>query len=440
MTYSRGMKTLILPLVTVAAVLPSHGFAARLQDPQQVMAMDLNACARPVYPAAALAQRAGGKTTVEVQIGEQGRVTDARVYTSSGRADLDEAALVSVRGCLFHGVLATGQTPTGWLKTQFVWIPGGPQKTQVHDGALLASTTKRAEAGDPLAQNMLGTWYQNGTHVKADPVQAAAWYLLAAQAGNAFAQNNLGVLYYRGLGVPRDQKQAVYWYAKAAEQGHGWAQANLAWAYQYGTAGELDMDKALHWLTRSAEGGLAAAQLRLGLLGMGRAASDEERTAAVVWIAKAAAQDDATGSYYLGRSFELGLGNVQDDAQAAASYRKALGRSEGRAELALGKLIASGRAQAANAGEAAGLFQKAMQSRHPEAYHQYGLILEQDGDLELARAVFLQGAQMGHCDAIVKYVELGPAPGMPLPAGFTDAVFEQGARWCKARPASPPRL
>lgn len=440
MTYSRGMNTLILLLAAAMAVLPAHAFAARLQDPQQVMAMDLNACARPVYPAAALAQRAGGKTTVEVQIGAQGRVTDARVFASSGRTDLDEAALASVRGCLFHGVLATGQAPTGWLKTQYVWVPSAAQKAQAHDGALLASTRKRADAGDPAAQNTLGTWYQNGIHVKADPVQAAAWYLLAAQAGNAFAQNNLGVLYYRGLGVPRDQKQAVYWYAKAAEQGHGWAQANLAWAYQYGTAVELDMDKALHWLTRSAEGGLVAAQMRLGLLGMQRAVSDEDRTAAVAWIARAAAQDDATGLYYLGRSFELGLGNTQDDAQAAASYRKALGRTEGRAELALGRLIVSGRAHSTDAGEAAGLLQKAMQSRHSDAYYHYGLILEQDGDLDLARAVFLQGAQMGHCDAIVKYAELGPAPGMPLPAGFTDAIFEQGAQWCRGRPASPPRL
>lgn len=438
MPYSRGMKTLAFFLAAAAALLSSPASAARLQDPQQVMAMDLNACGRPVYPAAALAQGAGGTTTVEVQIGELGRVTDARVFTSSGREDLDKAALDAVRNCHFHGVLATGQAPTGWLKTQFVWIPGGTQKTQAQDAALLAGTRKSAEAGDPVAQNTLGAWYQHGTHVKADPVQAAAWYLLAAQAGNAVAQNNLGVLYYRGLGVPYDQKQAVYWYAKAAEQGHGWAQANLAWAYQYGTAGELDMDKALHWLTRSAEGGLAAAQMRLGLLGMRRAVSDEERTAAVAWIARAAAQGDAAGQVHLGRSFELGLGNVQDDAQAAALYRKALGRSEGRAELALGKLLVSGRAVPVDADEASRLFQKAMRSRLPEAYHQYGLILEQNGDLDLARAIFLLGAKMGHCDATVKYVDMRPAQGTST--GEVEAAFEPRAQWCRTRPALPPQL
>lgn len=438
MPYIPGMKKLILSLAAAAAVLPAQVLAARPQDPQQVMAMDLNACGRPVYPAAALAQGAGGKTTVEVLIGELGRVTDARVFKSSGRDDLDKAALDAVRNCHFHGVLALGQAPTGWLKTQYVWIPGEVKKAQAHDAALLASTRKRAEAGDPVAQNTMGIWYQNGTHIEADPVQAAAWYLLAAQAGNAFAQNNLGVLYYRGIGVPYDQKQAVYWYAKAAEQGHGWAQANLAWAYQYGTTGELDMDKALHWLTRSAEGGLVEAQIRLGLLGMQRAVSDEDRTAAMAWIARAAAQDDAAGLVHLGRSFELGLGNVQDDAQAAALYRKALGRNEGRAEVALGKLIVSGRAVPVDADEASRLFQKAMQSRHPEAYHQYGLILEQNGDLDLARTVFLLGAKMGHCDAAVKYVELQPAQGTP--PGDVDALFALRAQWCRARPAAPPQL
>lgn len=438
MPYIPGMKKLILSLAAAAAILPAQVLAARLQDPQQLMAMDLNACGRPVYPAAALAQGAGGKTTVEVLIGELGRANDVRVYTSSGREDLDKAALDAVRNCHFHGVQATGQAPTGWLKTQFVWIPGGAQKTQAQDAALLAGTRKRAEAGDPVAQNTLGAWYQHGTHVEADPAQAAAWYLLAAQAGNAFAQNNLGVLYYRGLGVPYDQKQAVYWYAKAAEQGHGWAQANLAWAYQYGTAGELDMDKALSWLTRSAEGGLADAQLRLGLLGMQRAVSDEERTAAVAWIARAAAQGDASGLVHLGRSFELGLGNVQDDVQAAALYRKALGRSEGRAELALGKLLVSGRVVPADAEEASRLFQKAMQGRLPEAYHQYGLILEQNGDLDLARAIFLLGAKMGHCDAAVKYVEM--RPNQETSAGDLDAAFALRAQWCRTRPAAPPQL
>ena len=405
-----------------------------------MMALDLGACPRPQYPAAALAERAAGRTTVEVQIGDAGLVTEVRVLVSSGRADLDEAALAGIRRCVFHAVVATGQAPTGWLKTQYVWVPGEARQNMAKDMALYASTQQLAAAGDPVAQNRLGAWYQGGTYGKPDLAKAAHWYLLAAQSGNAVAQNNLGVLYVRGTGVPRDTKQAVYWYAKAAEQGHHWAQANLAWAYQYGTAGELDVEKALHWLTMSAEGGLSSAQARLGVRAMERAGSDEERAAAAAWLARAAAQRDPMGEYYLGRSFELGLGNAQDDAQAATLYRQALARSGGRAEVALGKLIDARRAGAATPDEASSLYQKAMQWRHPAAYYHYGLLLEERGETPMATAVFRQGADMGNCDAVMKYVQLRPAQGT-TPAGTNrEALLDQRAAWCTARPALPARL
>ena len=398
------MKTLILVLAAAASTLPAHVLAARPDDPQQVMGLDLNACARPVYPPAALAQRAGGKTTVEVRIGDKGAVTDARVVTSSGRPDLDEAALTGIRQCTFHAVLATGLAPTGWLKTQFVWVVDSAAKPPVQDPALVDKTRARADAGDPEAQNLLGTWFQQGTRVKKDPVQAAAWY------------------------------------AKAAEHGHLWGQANLALAYETGTGGERDADKALAWITRSAEGGLPFAQLHLGMLTMQRAANDDERAAAAAWIARAAAQDYAPGAYYLGRSFELGLGNVQDPAQAAALYRKALDKSGGRAETALGMLLEDGRAGVGDPDGAAALYRKAMQWRYPQAYYRYGLILEQRGDIALATAVYRQGADLGHCEAVVKYAQMRPAQDTAATAGPSGIDWDQRARACQTRPELPAQL
>ncbi len=438
--YIDGMKTALLVLAAAAAILPNHAAAARLQGAQQAMAIDLNACPRPAYPHAALVQRAEGKTTVEVQIGEQGLVTDARVLVSSGRADLDEAAVAAIRRCVFHAVLATNEAPTGWLKTQYVWIPSLAKSAPAQDKAQLAGTRAQAAAGDPVAQNRLGAWYENGTYVKTDLAQAAHWYRLAAQSGNAIAQNNLGVLYNRGAGVPRDPKQAFYWYAKAAGQGHGWAQANLAHYYQFGTAGELDIEKARHWLTKSAEGGLPSAQVQLGLLLMLRAATDEERSAASAWIARAAAQDYPQGVYYLGRSFELGLGNPQDDAQAAAHYRKVLGRSEGRGETALGMLLEAGRAGTASEDELAGLYQKAMQSRYAAAFYQHGLLLERRGDDAMAAAVFRQGAELRDCRAVLKVAQLRPAQETVPAASAFDAELDQRAKMCAAIVAMPPRL
>jgi len=40
-----------------------------------------------------------------------------------------------------------------------------------------------AEQGNPVAQNRLARLYANGVVVKADPVQAAKWHLLARAAG-----------------------------------------------------------------------------------------------------------------------------------------------------------------------------------------------------------------------------------------------------------------
>ncbi|WP_332876112.1 TonB family protein [Massilia sp. S19_KUP03_FR1] len=432
------MKTAFLLLTAAVALLPAPTFAARAQNPQDVMVLDLQACPRPAYPPAALAQRVGGKTTIEVQVGEAGVATEARVAVSSGRDDLDQAALASMRRCVFHAVVTTGQAPTGWLKTHYVWEPGAAKQVAAQDQALFASTLQHAEGGDAVAQNRLGTWYQHGTYGTPDLVQAASWYARAAENGNAYAQNNLGVLYYRGTGVARDLRQAVDWYAKAAEQGHSWAQANLSWAYQFGAGRELDMDQAMIWLTRAAEGGLADAQLRLGLLAMQRAVSDEDRSAAAAWIARAAAHGFPAGLYYLGRTFELGLGNPQDDAQAAARYRLAVERSAGRAETALGTLLEAGRAGDADQAGAAKLYQKAMQWRYPPAYYHYGMVLEQRGDTALAAVVLRQGADMGNCAASLKYLQLRQGAG---PAGDpSEARIELLATRCSAALALPPNL
>ena len=436
------MKLVLLLLAAIAAALPSHADATDGGGAQAVLKYDLFACMLPVWPAAALAQRANGTTTLEVRISQEGYLIEGRVTGTSGRRDLDEAALDSMRGCSYRAVLSTGEAPTGWLKTQYRWTHTGAATSTASapDGSPLADTTARASSGDPAAQNLLGTWYQHGTHVKADLAQAAIWYERAAQGGNAWAQNNLGVQYWRGAGVRRNPALATQWYAKAAEQGHRWAQANLAWSYQHGLGNETDMTAALYWLTEAAEGGLAAAQVRLGTLAMRSAVSDDERAAAAVWLARAAAQDDPSGLYLLGRSYALGLGNAQDDDQAAALYRKALGRSEGRAETALGALLDDGRAAPLDRDESVRLYERGMQARHAPAFYRYGLILEQRGDEALAAAVFRHGANMRDCDAVLKYLQLRPEELIHRPNISHPPRLIHEQQRCRAQADLPPQL
>lgn len=398
------MKIALLFLAAAAALFPLHADAAQAPEVREAIRLDLYACPRPAYPPAALAEKAGGKSTLALRIDAEGKVTEARVAVSSGRADLDASALAGIRKCAFYALTTLEKPADHWFQTQFVWLPG--ESRRVHDPERVAGTRQLAEEGDPVAQNRLGAWHEHGSYLEHDMAQAAAWYRLAADNGNAIAQNNLGVLYSRGAGVPRSAVQAAYWYEKAAEQGHGWAQANLARSYESGTGSKWDRDVALRWLTASAEGGLAAGQVRLGLLLMSRAASDEERTVAAAWLARAAQANDPAGLYYLGRSYEHGLGNAHDDAQAALLYRKALGRSGGRAETALGALIEAGRAHPEAPDEALTLYDSALRARDPAAFYYYGAALEARGDIGLATAMFRQGAQLGHCEAGMRLLQI----------------------------------
>lgn len=431
-----GMKIALLLLAACAALLPDAALAARPQSAQAVLKFDLYACSRPVWPAAALAQRASGTTTLEVRISERGHLLEGRVVGSAGRADLDDAALDAMRGCSYQAVLSTGQAPTGWLKTQYKWTAGG----MTTEASAHADITQRAEDGDPDAQNTLGTWYERGTHVDKDLVQAAIWYERAARGGNAHAQNNLGVLYFNGAGVPLDRQQAAYWYAQAAEQGHGWAQFNLAWSYRNGVGNDTDPEQALYWLTRAADGGLGSAQVYLGTTAMRKAVTDDERLVAAAWLARAAALDDPSGVYLLGRSFELGMGNAQDDARAAALYRRALGRSAGRADTALGILLDAGRALPLLDDEAARLYEQGMQARHAPAFYRYGLLLEARGDEALAAAVFRLGAGLGSCDAVFKYVQLRPSALAVDPMASHPPQWVQRQQGCRNNPAMQPRF
>ena len=93
---------------------------------------------------------------------------------------------------------------------------------------------RRAEQGEPEAQNELGDRYANGTGVAKDEAKAVEWYRKAAEQGLAMAQYNLGVMYSAGMGVPKDEAKAIEWVRKAAEQGLAMAQYKLGASYALG--------------------------------------------------------------------------------------------------------------------------------------------------------------------------------------------------------------
>lgn len=85
-----------------------------------------------------------------------------------------------------------------------------------------------AEAGEPVAQWLLGTCRYRGIGIRCDDFEAAKWFRRAAKQGHADAQWKLGYwCYAQGRGVPRDLAEATRWYERAAALGYSKAQKQL---------------------------------------------------------------------------------------------------------------------------------------------------------------------------------------------------------------------
>ena len=115
-------------------------------------------------------------------------------------------------------------------------------------GQLPPGLQERAQQGDAVAQNELGSRYYAGRGVERDDVEAARWIRLAAAQGYAPAQYNLGLLHFRNRGVAGNDADAARWYRAAAEQGYPPAQAGLGYLYIYGAGVAEDHVLAYMWV------------------------------------------------------------------------------------------------------------------------------------------------------------------------------------------------
>jgi hypothetical protein len=82
----------------------------------------------------------------------------------------------------------------------------------------IATTQKKAEAGDAKAQFDLAEAYWEGTGVPKDPAKGLDWLKKSASQGYAGAQVTLGVFYQNGVQVAKDPHEAASWFRKAARQ------------------------------------------------------------------------------------------------------------------------------------------------------------------------------------------------------------------------------
>ena len=152
---------------------------------------------------------------------------------------------------------------------------------------------------DPVAQAVLGTFYEIGDVCEKDAGRAMRLFRLSAEHGEALGQWMLGLAYYKGELVSRDEKEAAKWLEKAAAQGHADAQALWGYFVLSGKAGKRDLVAALRLFAQSAEGGCKQSREFLARLADGGfTLSDEEKTAMKALQAKAN-EGDAEASYLL---------------------------------------------------------------------------------------------------------------------------------------------
>jgi uncharacterized protein len=81
---------------------------------------------------------------------------------------------------------------------------------------------------DFLAINNLGVLYRDGSQaVPRNYAQAIKLFYKGAMMGDDQSQNNLGLMYLQGQGEPNDPVEAYAWFSLAAMQGNASAQKNL---------------------------------------------------------------------------------------------------------------------------------------------------------------------------------------------------------------------
>jgi len=156
---------------------------------------------------------------------------------------LRAASLVLVSGVLLMSsgaVLAQSAAPSGY-------------------GATLRWYHEQAQAGNPVAQFLLGIKYETGTDVPKDPARAAQLFERAAKQGHTDAQFKLASLLETGRGVVADRDVAEAWYRAAAFDGHGPAQYNLSLMLLSAARDEDARVEGLSWLMRAGRRGISQA-------------------------------------------------------------------------------------------------------------------------------------------------------------------------------------
>lgn len=257
--------------------------------------------------------------------------------------------------------------------------------------------SRKANAGDPVAQQELGVRYMLGRGIEADTVKAAYWFYRAAEQNMLSSRFNLGILLYHGWGLSWNPFESFRAFLICAEAGMHEAQYVVGLHYTENLVVTRDYGAALSWIRRAADGGYtpareaipelerlaalqhadsAAADTSVSPLAMFMDAGDDSSASAATralvnnvllggdpelrkalglsrmldasiaidslrlqGIEAAAAAGSPEALAILGRNFETGRGVGRDVVQACSHYIRALRMDWPRASALLTRLV-----------------------------------------------------------------------------------------------------
>ena len=125
LNWKAALPVLGLALAALAgctSTAPVNPFAAMPDNDTTIPMAKFNSCARPVYPADALAAKIEGTVTLAMLVRADGKVREAVVRKTSGNGSLDETARAALAKCTFQPGTVNGAPKEQWTEVQYVWV------------------------------------------------------------------------------------------------------------------------------------------------------------------------------------------------------------------------------------------------------------------------------------------------------------------------------
>lgn len=208
----------------------------------------------------------------------------------------------------------------------------------------------RADAKNPLAQNVLGDCYKDGLGVRKDEEEAMrlheaafkGFQELAKNGGDALILNQLARCCFNKRGTKLDFGAAAKYYRRAAELRCAVAVSNLAGAYCFGCGVKRDYAKAIQLYNEAIELNCSFAYAALGDCYREGIGVPRDYAKAIELYRKAAEKNYSEGYLGLGVCYQNGWGVERNPKEAVRLFRQAADLNNSNANAWLGRCYYSG--------------------------------------------------------------------------------------------------